>query len=148
MHSLTGKKMTERCKRCDQLTPDCICTYPQKETNMTRPIKNITEHGISMYRYRQCRCDICKQAASEQRLRFRPKTDNKRIRLDGEVFVARLIRDERHTSINTHLISKWRSKGIDIYNADEWCVRLGYHPIEIWGQAFYQQCDEEELVDC
>lgn len=100
-----------------------------------------------MYRYRQCRCDTCKQAASEQRKHFRPKSDNKRIRLDGEVFVARLVRDNRHGAVNTNLISKWTRFGLDIYNADEWCVKLGYHPTEIWGNDFYQQCDEEELVD-
>jgi hypothetical protein len=100
-----------------------------------------------MYRYRQCRCDICKAAAAAQRVQFRPKTDNKKIRLDGNPFVERLIKDERHASINTNLISKWRRLGIDIYNADEWCVKLGYHPTEIWGQAFYQQCSEEELID-
>lgn len=144
--------MIERCKRCDQLTTDCICPYPttQKETNMGKPIKNITEHGISMYRYRHCRCDICKQAASAQRKQYRPvkpKQDNKNIRLDGEVFVARLIRDERHGAINTNLISKWSRFGIDIYAADRWCVKMGYHPTEIWGQDFYQDCTEEELID-
>jgi len=122
-------------------------TQHQRKPTMAKQIKDITEHGISMYRYRQCRCDICKQAASEQRKRFRPKSDNKRIRLDGAPFVARLIRDNRHGAINTNLISKWSRFGIDIYNADEWCVRLGYHPSEIWGQDFYQDCCEEELVD-
>lgn len=144
--------MNERCKRCDQLTADCICPYPitQKETNMAKPIKNITEHGISMYRYRQCRCDICKAAASAQRKAFRPKSknhDSKKIRLNGEVFVARLIKDNRQGAINTNLISKWSRFGIDIYHADEWCMKLGYHPIEIWGQDFYQDCTEEELID-
>lgn len=142
--------MIERCKRCDQLAPDCICPYRQKETNMGKPIKEITEHGISMYRYRQCRCDICKQAASAQRKAFRPKPknhDSKNIRLDGERLVARLMKDERHTAIGSHLISKWTNQGIDIYNADAWCMKLGYHPIEIWGQDFYQDCTEEELID-
>lgn len=117
---------------------------------MGRNIKNITEHGISMYRYRHCRCDICKQAASAQRKQYRPvkpKQDNKNIRLDGVVFVARLMRDERHGAINTNLISKWTRKGIDIYAADRWCIRMGYHPSEIWGQDFYQDCTEEELID-
>lgn len=114
---------------------------------MGKPIKEIVDHGISMYRQRKCRCDICKAAASAERLKYRPKKNNTPIRLDGAVFVARLIRDERHTAINTNLISKWRSNGIDLYAADKWCIKLGYHPIEIWGQDFYQQCEEEELID-
>jgi hypothetical protein len=109
--------------------------------------KEINEHGISMYRQRGCRCQTCRTAMTEQRKRFRKLSDNKPIRLDGEVFVDRLIRDERHFAINTNVISKWRRFGIDIYNADEWCVRLGYHPSEIWGQDFYQQCSDEEMVD-
>lgn len=111
---------------------------------MNRTKKDITEHGISMYRYRQCRCDICKASAAKQRKRFRP-TANKSIRLDGEPFVERLIKDNRHGAINTNLISKWRRLGLDIYNADEWCVKLGYHPTEIWGQDFYQDCCDDEL---
>ena len=82
-----------------------------------------------------------------QRRQFRKLTDNKKIRLDGELLVSRLIKDERHANINTNLISKWRRFGIDIYNADEWCVRLGYHPTEIWGNDFYQQCHEDDLVE-
>jgi hypothetical protein len=146
---MAERTMNERCTRCDQLQPDCICPHPttQKETKMSRPIKNITEHGISMYRYRNCRCDICKEAAAQQRMRFRPKTDNKKIRLDGEPLVSRIIKDDRQANINTNLISKWRRFGIDIYNADEWCIKLGYHPTEIWGNDFYQQTNEEELVN-
>lgn len=114
---------------------------------MNRTKKEITEHGLSMYRYRQCRCDICRAAMTAQRRQFRKLSDNKPIRLDGEVFVDRLIKDNRQAGINTNVISKWRRFGIDIYNADEWCVKLGYHPTEIWGNDFYQQCNEDELVD-
>jgi hypothetical protein len=114
---------------------------------MNRTKKEIVEHGISMYRQRGCRCETCRTAMTEERKKFRKLTDNKPIRLNGEVFVDRLIRDERHFAINTNVISKWRRFGIDIYNADEWCVKLGYHPSEIWGQDFYQQCSEEEMMD-
>lgn len=113
---------------------------------MNRTLKNITEHGISMYRQRHCRCDICKAAATAERLKYRPKKNPVSIRLDGTRFVERLLRDNRHGAINTNLISKWQRFGIDLYAADRWCVRLGYHPIEIWGNDFYRNT-EEELVD-
>ena len=113
---------------------------------MNRTKKNITEHGISMYRYRNCRCDICKAAAAEQRAKFRTTSPNKKIRLDAEPLIQRLTVDERLAWVNTGLRDKWRKGGIDIYNADEWCIKLGYHPIEIWGKDFYQDCNEEELV--
>jgi len=114
---------------------------------MNRTKKNITEHGISMYRYRNCRCDTCKQAAAEQRAKFRTTSPNKKIRLDAEPLIQRLTTDERLAWVNTGLRDKWRKAGIDIYNADEWCIKLGYHPIEIWGKDFYQQCNEEELIN-
>ena len=114
---------------------------------MNRTKKNITEHGLSMYRQRGCRCDVCKEAIANERKRFRKYSDRKSIRLNGEIFVARLLADERHGAIDSTMISKWRRFGIDIYNADEWCVKLGYHPSEIWGQDFYQQCGDDELMD-
>jgi hypothetical protein len=38
----------------------------------------------------------------------------------------------------------WLEKGIDIYWADFWCIKFGYHPVEIFGNAFYQGCFDEE----
>lgn len=112
-----------------------------------RTKKPITEHGISMYRYRNCRCETCAKAAAEQRKQFRkPRTDNKNITLDGTPLLQRLEQDGRIIAIHTAQRDKWRTRGINIYSADSWCIKLGYHPVEIWGNDFYQQC-EEELVE-
>lgn len=62
--------------------------------------------------------------------------------LDAEPFIAKLLKDERQQAIPTGMISRWREKGISIYAADKWSIKLGYHPYEIWGQDFYRNCHE------
>ena len=125
----------------------CMPQTTPERNQMNHTKKQITEHGMSMYRQRGCRCNTCKQAAAAQRAQFRPRTTNKKIKLDAEPLLQRLTADDRLAWVNTGQRDKWRKAGIDIYNADEWCVRLGYHPIEIWGQDFYQQCSDEELIN-
>lgn len=66
-----------------------------------------------------------------------------RMRLDGMVFVDRLSRDGRLDGLSPNSVRRWMRDGMDLYNADEWCVRLGYHPVEIWGQDFYVGCHSE-----
>ena len=101
-----------------------------------------------MYTKHGCRCEVCCRSNEDFNRRRREKRQAQRkpvfrVRLDGAVFVERLIKDNRHGAINTNLISKWTRFGIDLYKADEWCVRLGYHPVEIWGQDFYVGCHSE-----
>lgn len=105
-------------------------------------------HNRTRYSKHGCRCDVCCRSNAEFNESRRAKRQAQRkqvfrVRLDGAVFVERLIKDNRHGAINTNLISKWTKNGIELYNADAWCVRLGYHPIEIWGQDFYVGCHSE-----
>lgn len=60
------------------------------------------------------------------------------IRLDAEPLINKLHKDGRVGAVSAARMRDWRKGGIDLFIADKWCVRLGYHPYEIWGQDFYQ----------
>lgn len=112
---------------------------------VNRVKKEITEHGISMYRMRGCRCEVCRAAGAEERKRYRKYTDAVNVRLDATPFINRLTVDGRLDEVQAVQIRRWTTKGIDLYWADHWCIRLGYHPVEIFGHLFHQQCFDCEM---
>ena len=97
-----------------------------------------------MYRYRKCRCDVCKAAAKIERAKYRKLTDSVDIRLDPTVLIDRIMWAGRIDEVRQRTMDEWLVQGIDIYWADWWCIKLGYHPAEIFGMAFYQGCFEGE----
>lgn len=101
--------------------------------------KGTWKHGIYGYQKYACRCQICTEAIRISREKYRPpKSDNQRIRLSGKIFVDRLERDGRLLAVPTSKVFRWLKYDMDIYAADRHAVKLGYHPYEIWGDAFYQ----------
>lgn len=104
------------------------------------------KHGRSTYLKYKCRCDICCQDAREYRKRFRESNINAGLRVDATPLLDKLLRDERYEAVPAKTKSRWRAEGIELYNADKWAIRLGYHPIEIWGQDFYRSCFDKETV--
>lgn len=112
------------------------------ETKPTREIK----HGRSSYLKYHCRCDICVTNAKEYRLRYRREKINAGLRVDATPLLRRLDLDGRTGAVDASIKSRWRDEGIELYSADKWAVRLGYHPIEIWGQDFYRNCFDRESV--
>ena len=103
------------------------------------------KHGRSTYLKYRCRCEICCEDARTYRKRFREANINAGLRVDATPLLERLDRDERTGAVPAKTKSRWRAEGIELYNADTWAIRLGYHPIEIWGQAFYRgSFDKEE----
>lgn len=101
-------------------------------------------HGYSGYRARGCRCEICSDAAANLRKRYRKVSDNCRLRLDPEPLIAKLREHNQLIFIDTAQVHKWRERGMDIYNADKWCLKFGWHPSEVFGQAFYVGCFDQE----
>ena len=95
-------------------------------------------HGRSTYLQHKCRCAICVEDARAYRAAYR-KTP---VRLDANQLVSRLQLDGRTNAVANTLLSKWRNSGMDVYNADRWAVKLGYHPVEIWGSDFYRGSNE------
>lgn len=118
---------------------------PIRDPERDIPKKDSFKHGAGAYRNRGCRCDVCKEANRISKLKYRPKSDSLKIRLDATPLIDRLIRDERLAAVDNSRLSTWRRDGLDLYAADRWCIRLGYHPIEVWGQAFYLGATEEAV---
>lgn len=109
--------------------------------------KEITEHGIGMYRYRKCRCEVCITAMREERRRYRKVNDSVKIRLDATPLIRKMERSGYLDAVGSQTFAKWKSDGIDIYLADFWCLRFGWHPAEVFGALFYQGCfDNEEAA--
>lgn len=94
-------------------------------------------HGRSTYLKHKCRCAICVEDARVYRATYRKTA----VRLDANQLVLRLQLDGRSGAVANSLLSKWRKSGMDVYNADRWAVKLGYHPFEIWGSDFYEGCE-------
>lgn len=131
----------------------CYGYAPVERVPVPEPIRDETRvpkrapvtHGASAYRNRGCRCDVCKEANRVQKLKYRPKSDAIKVRLDATPLIDKITRDGRLEAVENSRISQWRKAGIDLYAADRWCIRLGYHPIEVWGQAFYLGATEETV---
>lgn len=94
-------------------------------------------HGRSTYLKHKCRCAICVEDARVYRATYRKTV----IRLDGNQLVRRLQLDGRGGAVASNVLAKWRKNGMDVYHADRWAVKLGYHPFEIWGSDFYEGCE-------
>ena len=67
-----------------------------------------------------------------------PKTDSVSILLDASPLIDLLAERNLLQMVQHRTLKRWRTVGIDIYWADKWSVRLGYHPIELFGMDFYQ----------
>jgi len=119
---------------------------PIRDTNREPKAERPITHGASAYRNKKCRCDVCTEANRLQKLKYRPKSDSVNIRLDATPLISLLTRHGRLEAVDNGRIGQWRKNGIDLYAADRWCIRLGYHPIEVWGQAFYLGATEEAVV--
>lgn len=98
--------------------------------------KGTWNHGITGYQKYACRCETCVDAAKQVRARHRPYSDNSKLRLSGQTFIDRLVKDERYYDRNMAL--RIIKEGLSVYAADRWAVKYGYHPYEIWGDAFYE----------
>lgn len=101
-----------------------------------------------MYRYQGCRCDICKAAVSEKNRKYRKSRAKPRTLIDPAPLIALIERENTHKRITHTAVRRMRQGSIDVFWADYYCVKLGYHPIEIFGSAFYADITEEpEKVD-
>lgn len=97
-----------------------------------------------MYRQQGCRCDICLEGRRAQRAQYTHGTrkDEVKLRLDPTPLLDLLTANDELWRIRHQSLRNWRTNGIDIYWADHWCIKLGYHPAQVFGQAFYQMTEE------
>lgn len=95
-------------------------------------------HGIARYRKKNCRCEVCVAANKEYQQRRR-KYQDEPVFIDAEPLIKFFIRiEEPMTGAMRKRITRWRRKGVDIYNVDKMCVSRGYHPFEIYGDLWWK----------
>lgn len=105
----------------------------------------VTTHSITGYD-KGCRCDICREAKSISRLAGRPRPS--KLKLPIQPFVDALERAGQSHMLDKHRVYQWRNAGgINVYWADVWAVRFGFHPAEIWGMDFYEGCFDADRCD-
>lgn len=51
--------------------------------------------------------------------------------------------ETRLSTTNRRLVAKWSKNGISIYDADVYCIKLGYHPYEIFGEEYFSGLEDE-----
>jgi hypothetical protein len=98
-----------------------------------------------MYRRMGCRCDICKAANAAKKKQY-TKLKPPKVILDGEPLIAIIERAGRLRDFDHRQIDRWRDTGVNVYTADFWCTKLGYHPTEVFGSDFYRGCFDEEYA--
>ena len=104
-------------------------------------------HGRSTYMKDNCRCEICVAAAKLYRDEYRRAKDpGVYMYMDPQPFIDRLTRDGMIDRVSRGTRRAWAKNGISIYRADYWCIKYGYHPAQIFGNAFYEGCFPEEAA--
>lgn len=110
------------------------------------------KHGRNGYVKHKCRCDECKTGNSVYRKQLRDSKPTSRFaeskipRLSAQPLIDMLRRAERLNEIHPTMLKRWETKGLNIYWADTWAIRFGWHPVEIWGMDFYQGIEYEEVA--
>lgn len=110
---------------------------------MTETLK----HGLHGYKRRKCRCEVCTEAYTQSKIRERLKLRRTVIthRLIDAAPLVKIYRETQDHRKIEKTIKRWESRGISIYEADEFCMKIGMHPIEVFGSAYFEGlCDEEE----
>lgn len=125
-----------RCARCRKAEADYQREYRARRTSESVPD---FAHG-SRYGYvkLQCRCDRCRQANAEyERARARRRAAGNRPfrfadlenKIGGTTInVAVLL------GVDRRQVLRLRQSGLTVDQADEFAVRAGFHPGEIWEQ--------------
>ena len=94
-------------------------------------------HGINGYKKNGCRCEKC-QAAYDSYNMKRRKYPELAPKIDAEPLIAFIIESgEKITGGLGQQFERWRRSGVDLFVADSHCVKRGYHPFEIFGDAWW-----------
>lgn len=97
------------------------------------------------YAYRRgCRCEQCQVARREYRAKYQTIRSKGALLSTEEIcqFVGEMENEivAELLKINKTTVRKWRAKPTKInrFTADEYALRLGVHPSQIWGNQWYQ----------
>lgn len=103
------------------------------------------KHGLGKYKKEKCRCDVCVDAYRVYSLEY--NTKKRAARTHNKIDAGPLI-DLLYAQVETHSslgrkLRRWRSQGVDIYTADRLCCEMGYHPFEVFGDAWWKGAFDE-----
>lgn len=102
-------------------------------------------HGLSGYKRKKCRCETCSEAYEQYRIKERLKyrrTPIKHHLIDATPLIE--LYREFATKNGRRIVKKWEDEGISVYDADTYCMKLGLHPIEVFGAHYFEGLAEEE----
>lgn len=102
-------------------------------------------HGLSGYKRKKCRCETCSEAYAEYRIKERLKyrrTPIKHHLIDATPLIE--LYKEFSNKNGRRILKKWETEGISVYDADTYCMRLGLHPLEVFGASYFDGLTEEE----
>lgn len=105
------------------------------------------KHGLHAYKRRGCRCEVCLEAHRQSRIRERLKSRRTPIKhhlIDAAPLVELYRSMNIRSSSLSRTINKWEREGISIYDADTYCMKIGFHPIEVFGSAYFEGLFDEE----
>ena len=93
-------------------------------------------HGVTGYRNYGCRCDICRLACTELK---------RRKRISNLIPVQPLIDKFGEDMFRRFpkMMAQWQREGISIYAADKICCARGFHPVEIYGDDWFEPAWEK-----
>ena len=98
------------------------------------------KHGTSnTYLRKGCRCEPCKAAEAERKRRTRRRKDEKFPRHRAKAqwpldAILALVPDSKdRLEIDSTVWNRCATRGMSDRTADHWCVRLGYHPVSVFG---------------
>ena len=109
-----------------------------------KPLK----HGRQKYYRDKCRCDKCVRSWDNFNLKRNAKKKETRAaikarKLDAAPILALMYEQvDKHSSLGRKM-RYWRANGVDPYTADKVCCELGYHPFEVFGDAWWRGAFDE-----
>jgi hypothetical protein len=103
---------------------------------------NLRHGKLNTYKRDGCRCDLCKEVGSKYNAtRYRPRP-----RLPLAPILACL--DESKKTNKARLEKTYGETGVTIGWADRFCISMGKHPWEVYGDLWFQDLwDKEKKKD-
>lgn len=105
------------------------------------------KHGLHGYKRRKCRCEVCVEAYKESRIRERLKNRRTPIKhhlIDATPLIELYKTVDIHSGSFSKVLRRWQTEGISAYDADTYCMKIGFHPIEVFGASYFEGLAEEE----
>jgi hypothetical protein len=106
-------------------------------------------HGRLKYYQEGCRCDVCVHGQTEYNRKREDKRKVQRVaaresKLDAQPLIDLLYdKIDPRSSIGRKL-RYWKRFGVDVYAADKFCCEMGYHPVEVFGDAWWKGAFDEQ----